>query len=319
MFRSSFCALAILASVAAPAGAAEVEAPGPLGPLRGTLVEPAGDASAPLALIVPGSGPTDRDGNNPYGMKAAVYSRLAADLAARGVASVRIDKRGLFGSARAIRNPFDVTVSDYADDLFAWAAALRQSRGADGVWLIGHSEGGLVALAAAARDAAPWRGLVLLATPGRPVGEVLRGQLADATADADFLSAAADAIGELEAGRTVPQESLPAGLQPLLNDAVQPYLIDLLRYDPARLAAATDIPMLIAWGDADLQVAEADFAALAAARPDAATLRLPGINHVFKAAPADDRHANFAAYADPDLPLPPALAEAIAEFLLRAR
>jgi len=319
LFRYSVLALAILASVAAPAGAAEVEASGPLGPLRGTLVEPAGDESAPLALIVPGSGPTDRDGNNPYGMKAAVYSRLAADLAARGVASVRIDKRGLFGSARAIRNPFDVTVSDYVDDLFAWAAALRQSRGVDRIWLIGHSEGGLVALAAAARAPVPWRGVVLLAAPGRPVGEVLRGQLAEATADAAFLEAADAAIAELEAGRRVAQSVLPQGLQPLLNDAVQPYLIDLLRHDPARLAAATDLPMLIAWGDADLQVSAADFAALAAARPDAATLRLAGVNHVFKAAPADDRLANFAAYADPDLPLPPALADGIADFILRAR
>ena len=70
-----------------------LEAPGPLGPLRGTLLSPAAPdtPSAPVVLIVPGSGPTDRDGNNPLGVKASAYRLLAEGLAAKGIATVRID------------------------------------------------------------------------------------------------------------------------------------------------------------------------------------------------------------------------------------
>ena len=56
-------------------------------------------------LILPGSGPTDRDGNNPMGITAAPYRMLAEALATKGVSSVRIDKRGLFGSKAAIPDP----------------------------------------------------------------------------------------------------------------------------------------------------------------------------------------------------------------------
>ena len=64
-------------------------------------------------LIVPGSGPTDRDGNNPMGVAAAPYRMLAEALAARGIGSVRIDKRGMFASAGAAADPNAVTIGDY--------------------------------------------------------------------------------------------------------------------------------------------------------------------------------------------------------------
>ena len=68
----------------------EIEAPGPNGPLRGTLLS--GDAGKlPPVLIIPGSGPTDRDGNNPLGVRASTYRLLAEGLAAEGIPSLRID------------------------------------------------------------------------------------------------------------------------------------------------------------------------------------------------------------------------------------
>jgi len=74
----------------------DLEAPGPSGPLRGTMVFPAKDA--PVILMIPGSGPTDRDGNSPQGILAAPYRLLAEGLAEQGIGSVRIDKRGMFAS-----------------------------------------------------------------------------------------------------------------------------------------------------------------------------------------------------------------------------
>lgn len=67
-------------------------------------------------LIIPGSGPTDRDGNNLLGVKASTYRLLAHELAAKGVSSVRIDKRGMFASAAAVPDANAVTMKDYVRD-----------------------------------------------------------------------------------------------------------------------------------------------------------------------------------------------------------
>lgn len=109
----------LLALLATPAAAAEVTIAGPHGPLAGTLVD--GPKGAPVVVVIPGSGPTDRDGNNPMGVTAAPYRLLAEALAAKGVATLRIDKRGLFGSKTAIADPNAVTIADYAADARAWA------------------------------------------------------------------------------------------------------------------------------------------------------------------------------------------------------
>jgi len=108
-------------------------------------------------------------------MKAATYALLAHGLVSHGVATLRIDKRGMFGSARPIQNANAVTVADYVADAELCADALRRETGKDCVWLIGHSEGGLIALAAGEKGD-PYCGLVLLTTPGRPIGVLLRRQ-----------------------------------------------------------------------------------------------------------------------------------------------
>ena len=114
-------ALAALALLAATPTAAvaplEVIAPGPQGPLAGTLLDP--DPKAPAILIIPGSGPTDRDGNNPAGVAGGPYRQLAEALAAKGIATLRIDKRGMFGSKAALADPYRSTTSGYADDVHA--------------------------------------------------------------------------------------------------------------------------------------------------------------------------------------------------------
>lgn len=306
----------LLAAALAAAAPKErpIGAPGPLAPLSGTLTD-AGNGT-PVVLIIPGSGPTDRDGNNPLGVKAAPYRLLAAALAQRGVSSARIDKRGLFGSKDAVADANKVTIADYVADTRNWIASIRRATGVKCVWLLGHSEGGLIALTAAQRPK-DICGVIAVAAVGRRLGDVLRQQIRDNPGNAPILAPALATIDSLEAGKRVDSTTLPAPLQPLFNDSVQPFLIDLFAQDPAGLAAALKLPLLIVQGDQDIQVTVEDAEVLAAAQPKARLAILPGVNHVLKIPQGEDRVANLAAYANPDLPVAPSVVDAIVSFVKR--
>lgn len=303
-------------AIAAAAVTSAMTIPGPKGDIAGTFVN--AGKGAPVVLIIPGSGPTDRDGNNPIGVKAAPYKLLADALAEKGVSTLRADKRGMFESKAAIEDANSVTIADYAGDAHAWADALKKRTGAKCVWLLGHSEGGLIALAAAQQPAGLC-GVILVSAAGRKLGVVIREQLNANPANAPLLPPAMAALDSLEAGKTVDQSTLPAPLLPLFNAKVQPFLIDLLSKDPAALAAATKLPMLIVQGERDIQVSVADAKALAAAQPAAKLMLVPQMNHVLKDVAADDRASNLATYGNPDLPIDARLADGIAAFVKAKR
>jgi pimeloyl-ACP methyl ester carboxylesterase len=290
-----------------------IEAPGPLAPLRGTLQRSQED-NGPVALILPGSGPTDRDGNNPLGIRAAMYKLLADGLAERGIATVRIDKRGMFSSLAAVSDGDAVTIGDYATDTNAWISVIRARTGQSCVWIIGHSEGGLVAMSAAVRGSNIC-GLVLIATPGRPLGSVLREQFQANPANAPILPVALATIDQLEAGKTVDTSGMHPALIALFRPSVQKFLISTFAIDPARLLAGCDKPILLLQGERDIQVSMTDAKLLAAANARTRLVYLPTMNHVLKEVVSDDRVANIATYADPHLPLAPGLADTIAQFI----
>ncbi|UUR07195.1 alpha/beta hydrolase [Sphingomonas glaciei] len=299
---------------AAPPAATELKA-GPADALAGTLLKPVGKSRAAM-IIIPGSGPTDRDGNSPAGIKAAPYRKLAEALAERGVATVRIDKRGMFGSAAA-GNPNEATFSAYDADTRAWVESARKATGQRCVWVAGHSEGGLVAMRAA--NAPDVCGAVLLTTPGEKLGDTIRKQLRANPALAPYLPPAERALGELEAGRKVSIDGiLPALGQSLFNPAVQGFMIELLAQDPSKLAAAIKRPLLIVQGGHDVQVGLANGDVLKKAAPRASYALFPAMNHVLSDAPAE-RAANLATYAEADRPLTAGLADRVAAFVTGAK
>jgi len=283
------------------------------GPLKGTQLAPASGAKAPAALILPGSGPTDRDGNSPLGVKGSTYRLLAEGLAAEGVTTVRMDKRGLFASGAAAADPNRVFIADLATDANAWAADLKTRVGAPCVWLIGHSEGALVA-EVAARSGKDLCGLVLVSGPGESMADTLRAQLKANPANAPILPQALATIDALEAGRDVDVSGLHPALQQLFAPQVQAFEKAAFAYQPAGLLKAYKGPVLIVQGTTDIQVLPADAQKLKAAKPDATLVLLDGVNHLLKVAPAD-RAANVATYSDPSLALAPGVAKTIADFI----
>lgn len=307
---------AALLAAATPMADRDISAPGPQGALKGSWAGPEG-AKVPVVLMIPGSGPTDRDGNSPRGLKAASLRLLAEGLAAKGIASVRIDKRGMFASAGAIPDPNAVTIDDYAADTRAWIAAIRARTRAPCVWVLGHSEGGVVALTAAAAQAEGLCGVIAVSTPGRPLGAVMKAQFHANPANAPILADADRVIDALETGRTIPAATLASPLPMIFPDAVQPFLINAFAKDPARLAASVTRPVLIVQGEADLQVTVEDAQKLKAGQPKATLVLLPGVNHVLKTVEGDSRGANIATYADPNLPIAPGVVMAVADFITR--
>lgn len=283
------------------------------GPLRGTQLAPAAGAKAPAALILPGSGPTDRDGNNTYGVKGSTYRLLAEALAARGVTTVRMDKRGQFASAGAAADGNRVFIADLAVDANAWAADLRKRTGAPCVWLIGHSEGALVA-EVAAQKGQDLCGLVLAAGAGERLGDTIRRQLQAGLPAGPVRDQGLAALDAVQAGREVDASTLPPSLRTLFAPQVRDLLRELMSYEPTQLLKTYKGPVLVLQGVNDLQIAPVNADALKAAKPDATLVKLDGVNHVLKVAPAE-RGPNLATYADPTLPLAPGVADAIADFI----
>ena len=299
---------------AAAATAVPITAPGPKAPLAGTLLD-VGPGS-PVVLMIPGSGPTDRDGNNPLGVAAAPFRLLAEALAAKGVSSVRVDKRGLGESKAAVANGNDVTIGDYAADTHSWVASIRARTKAKCVWVLGHSEGALVALASAQQPQGIC-GVLLVSGAGRKLSDVIREQLRANPANAPVLDSAMAALDKLDKGERVDVTGMHPALQKLFAPQVQGFLIDMFRHDPAKLAGALRVPLLIVQGEHDIQVSVADAKALAAAQPKAKLVLVPIMNHVLKDVASDDRQANLATYADPSLPVDATLVDSIAAFVKR--
>ncbi|KEF33281.1 alpha/beta hydrolase [Deinococcus sp. RL] len=301
---------------AAPALAAsrEVTLEVPGARLAATLQTPDGPQHArpPVALILAGSGPTDRNGDNPLSGPGGTYRKLAANLAARGIATLRPDKRGIGASTPADPREEALTFDDFVNDARAWLTWLAAQPDLGPVAVIGHSEGGLLALAAV-QGQTPARAVVLLAAPGEDIGTTIRRQLGQNPANPPALVEESNRILDaLARGERVAEVS-PV-LAPLFRPSVQPYLASSLKYDPQRLIAAQNLPTLVVQGDRDLQVRPEDARLLAAAQPAARLHLARGVNHVLVPAPLDPG-GNLARYGDAELPLERGVVTAVVEFL----
>ncbi|MFN7727165.1 MAG: alpha/beta hydrolase family protein [Rubrivivax sp.] len=297
------------AAVAVPA-AEPVTLTTPTGVLHGTLQRPDGAGPHPVALLIAGSGPTDRDGNSAMlpGRNNSLML-LAQALAERGVASVRYDKRGIAASAAAGPREADLSFDTLVDDAARWVQQLAADARFTRVLVAGHSEGALVGTLAAAQS--PTAALVLLAGPSEPAATVLRRQLAGRLPPS--LADRSEALLKtLEAGRTDPD--VPEALNVLYRPSVQPYLVSWFRHDPAQALARLSLPCLIVQGTTDLQVLPDDARRLHAARPGCTLALVDGMNHVLKTVPADPA-AQQASYGNPALPLAEGLQQSLTAFL----
>ena len=275
------------------------------GSIYGTLTLPE-KLPAPAVLIIAGSGPTDRNGNNDP-VQANTYALLAAALVARGIATVRYDKRGIAASAAAGPPEDDLRFDMYVDDAAAWLRMLAADKRFSKIVVAGHSEGSLLGMLAVQR--APATAYVSLEGAGRQAPAILREQLKPKLPAALYAQADA-ALTQLSQGHMVPNP--PTELASLFRPSVQPYLISWFKYDPAVEMAKMKIPATIVQGTADVQVTLADANALKQADPSASLVVVQGMNHVLKHAPdTSSQAAILKGYTDSSLPIDPRVVEAI--------
>lgn len=274
--------------------------------LRGTLIEPAA-AEPHLVVIISGSGPTDRDGNN-ESMKNNSLKFLAEALFKEGLASFRFDKRGIAGSASAFLNEADMVFEDFSEDVADWIRLINKEGKFKKVSIIGHSEGALIGTLAAQKTDI-YR-FVYLAGQGFPIDEILKEQLKDQPPMVK--EAAFPILDSLKAGKTV--DNVNPMLSALFRPSVQPYLISWMKYDPVAELAKVDAPVLIIQGDKDIQVSVENAHKLHAGVTSSKLEIIEGMNHVLKPS-GDDYSENLSTYNNPELSISTGLVEKIAGFL----
>lgn len=218
--------------------------------LGGTLQVPeaAGDGPVPGVLILPTFGPTDRNGiSQAAGVPDRLYQELAQELAGVGMASFRYDKRGT-GQAMLPASGL-LRFDDLVADARAAITFLAERREVDpeALAVVGHGEGGLVAMRLAVLEPKV-KGLVLLSTPGRPLVDVISDdfRVTHGPASANGLRAMVD--GLLGTGSLPSAESLPSEHRDFFPRDQIPYVRDIFSIDPMAEARRVSVPTLIVRG-----------------------------------------------------------------------
>lgn len=284
--------------------------------------EPAGQRGAPTLLLLPGSGPVDMDGNVLPLISNSAYAQIAHELACHGFGVLRAAKLGIppsTGNANA------VTVNTYASNIADWFTLLEGEPGVDArrLGLIGHSEGGLLALYATAEGHVSPRAVVLLATPGRDLGALVREQLLAQGERAGYNQAALEELdGKITAALAAIASSQEATLE-LTTELVENevavafaptagYLRSVMGLDPALLATRVTVPTLVMQGGKDVQVKPLDAELLSGSLRQGTLLLFRDLGHVLNAVHGDPMTGVL---LSPEEPVAPELLQSLTTWL----
>lgn len=272
--------------------------------VSGTLLQPVKQTDT-LAIIIAGSGPTDRNGNQQM-MQNNSLKQLAQQLTKNGFATFRYDKR-LFALMRQNalveeQLSFDDFVSDAASTVNYFEQDFKT------IVLIGHSQGALIAKLAAQQ--AKVSKLVSLAGAGQAIDLVILDQI---TKQAPGLAEnAQQALTDLK--ETGTSKNYNPALASIFRPSVQSFMKSWIKYDPAKEISALDIPILIVTGTKDLQVPLKEGELLKEAQPKAEYAIIESMNHVLKTIEGDDIE-NSKSYNEASRPINTALIKEITRFI----
>lgn len=244
--------------------------------LYGSLTRAISQEPSPLVLIIPGSGPTDRDGNNPIIGNTDCLKSLASSLGEKSISSLRFDKRGIGKSKEIIAVEEDLIFEDYVEDTISWIKKIKLDNSFNKIYIAGHSEGALIgALAANQIDI---DGYISISGSGYPAHDLLMKQLKNQSPS--LYDESHPIAKELASGNLV--NNIPSNLESIFRPSIQPYLISWFSYDPCVEVAKINRPLLILQGDRDLQIHVEDAYRLHKSNPNSSLIIIKGMNHNLK-------------------------------------
>lgn len=273
--------------------------------IDGTLLTPIDVDNPSLAIIIAGSGPTDRNGNQNF-LKNNSLKKLAESISNKGIASFRYDKR----IVKQIRKGnvdknlmFDDFVSD-AEDVIKY---FKEKKAYSKIYVIGHSQGSLVGMLAAKDNA---DGFISLAGAGQNIGDVIVDQVTNMAPKLG--EEAQKVVDKLKKGETTTE--YPQALASVFSIDIQPFMINWMQYNPTEIISELKIPILIVNGTKDLQVSEEEAQLLKDASEASELKIIENMNHVFFEIKGDDLE-NSKSYNEAFRLISPELIESIVEFI----
>ena len=272
--------------------------------VQGTLLSPKGENQPPLAILIAGSGPTDRDGNQAL-FKNNSLKYLAEGLAQKGIATFRYDKRVIAQINKATVQEEKMTFEDEVNDALLVVNHFKDKY--KKIILIGHYEGSLIGLLVAQKVVVSK--FVSISGAGNSSATLIEEQIGKNAPQ--LKEESQKIISQLRKGELV--ENISLYLAPVFRKSVQPYLISWFKYEPTKEIAKLQIPILIVQGTNDLQVEDKEVQLLKEAQPKAQLLLIEGMNHVLKKVKTLEE--NQLSYLNPDLPISGELVEGIASFI----
>jgi len=243
----------------------------------GTLLIPENLENPPLVILIAGSGPTDRDGNQSF-MKNDMLKKLAEELTKNGIATFRYDKRVV---KQLKTRTFDKNIrfDDFVDDAKSVVTYFKPSYSS--IIIAGHSQGSLVGLLAAEAEV---EGFISLAGAGNPIDQIILEQI---TKTAPFFTEDTKRVLEiLKNGNTT--TDFPPALASMFNLDIQPFMSNWMQYNPQKLIENLDIPVLLINGTKDLQVSTKEAQLLKEHKTDAELVIIENMNHLLFEINGDD-------------------------------
>ncbi|MGB1242878.1 MAG: alpha/beta hydrolase [Chitinophagales bacterium] len=279
-----------------------------VGTVYGSLKIPNEEGAFPVVLIIAGSGPTDRNGNNTISGSSNNLKMISESLAMNGFASLRYDKRGVAKSYHSDFNEEDLVFDNYVEDAVAWLNQLKGDERFTKIFVLGHSEGALIGSIVANQIEVD--GFVSVSGTAQKVDALILEQL---SSQPDYILTEAQTILD-SLNEEILVSNVSQALYALFRPSVQPYMISWLKYDPIVEMSNISTPVLILHGTTDLQVKSSEAELLGQSNDLAEVIVIEGMNHVLKDA-SNVVEENLATYSNPNLPLSKGFYAAINDFL----
>ena len=273
--------------------------------IHGTLLKSA-ESNSVLSIIISGSGPTDRDGNN-TSLKSNYLKMLADGLYENGISSYRYDKRGVGSSVGDIKTGNEIRFSDYINDVKSIINHFKDTNKFKKIVVIGHSEGALIGMIACRSITDQF---ISISGAAEDYLTLIQRQL---STQPPYVKSMSDPIIEKLKNKEI-VDSVPPLLNSLFNKSIQKYLIDASSYHPEEEISKLDMPILIMQGTNDIQIQVKDAQTLHNAAAKSRLEIIQGMNHVFRQAP-ENRLLNMQTYGNPELPIDNSLVDLIVDFI----